>query len=347
MMNHKTRRLAQNAGVIILIIAGLWWVVSQFVRFGRSTYTDNAQIRQQIVPVNSRVAGFIEKIYFDEYAKVKKGDTLAIIEDSEFRLRLAQANADYQNATSGKNAMSSAISTTHNNLQVSDAALAEVKAMLDNASKDYNRYSELLRENAVTRQQYDAIESQYIALKAKYDMLSRQKQSTALIGQEQTHRLGQNDAGIQLAKAAIEIAELNLSYTVITAPCDGYTSRKGIQEGQLVQPGQTIVNIVDTSDIWVIANYKETQTTDMKIGDSVSIEVDAVPGIVFHGEIEAISQATGAQYSIIPQDNATGNFVKVEQRLPVKIIFTDNNDSSAISRLRAGMNVECEVITKD
>ena len=126
MMNHKTRRLAQNAGVIILIIAGLWWVVSQFVRFGRSTYTDNAQIRQQIVPVNSRVAGFIEKIYFDEYAKVKKGDTLAIIEDSEFRLRLAQANADYQNATSGKNAMSSAISTTHNNLQVSDAALAEV-----------------------------------------------------------------------------------------------------------------------------------------------------------------------------------------------------------------------------
>ncbi len=344
MMNHKNRRLLQNIGVAILIIAGVWWVVSQFVRFNHSTYTDNAQVRQQIVPVNSRIQGFIKKIYFDEYNQVKKGDTLVVIEDTEFKLHLAQANADLQNALSGKNAMSSAISTTQNNLSVSDAALAEVKALLNNAEKEYNRYRQLLDEQAVTQQQFEGIETNYIALKAKYDMLLRQKKSTALISQEQTHRLGQNDAGIDVAHAAIELAELNLSYTVITAPCDGYTSRKSIQEGQLVQPGQTLLTIVDTADVWVIANYKESQTAYMKIGDQVKMDVDAIPGVTFIGNIVSISQATGAQYSVIPQDNATGNFVKVEQRVPVKIRFSSENAPEDMAKLRAGLNVECKVV---
>lgn len=344
MINQKNRRLLQNVGVIILIIFGLWWIVSQFIKFNINTFTDNAQVRQHIVPVNSRIPGFIKEIRFDEYAKVKKGDTLVIIEDTEFRLRVAQAYADLQNATSGKSAMTSAISTTQNNLAVSDAALDEVKALLDNAQKDYVRYSQLLKEDAVTQQQYDAVETKYISLKAKYQMLSRQKRSTALISEEQTHRLGQNDAGIELAKAAIELAELNLSYTVITAPCDGYTSRKSIQNGQLVQPGQTLLSIVDSNDVWVIANYKETQTAKMHVGQSVEITVDAIPDAVFTGKIKSISQATGAQYSVIPQDNASGNFVKVEQRIPVKITFSGDNNAEDMSRLRAGMNVECEVI---
>lgn len=344
MMNHKNRRLLQNIGVAVLIILGVAWVVYQFSGFGVSSYTDNAQVRQQIVPVNSRIQGFIKEIRFDEYTPVKKGDTLIIIEDTEFRLRLAQARADLQNATSGKSAMTTAISTTQNNLAVSDAALEEVKALLSNAERELRRYEKLLAEDAVTQQQYDAVETNYIALKAKYDMLSRQKQSTALVSQEQTHRLGQNDAGIEVATAAIELAELNLSYTVITAPCDGYTSKKSVQVGQLVQPGQTLLTIVDTADVWVIANYKETQTVEMSVGDKVEMEIDAIPGVMFMGEIVSISQATGAQYSVIPQDNATGNFVKVEQRIPVKIRFTRDNDSIAMRRLRAGLNVECNVI---
>lgn len=344
MINQKNRRLLQNVGVIILIIFGLWWVISQFIKFNINTFTDNAQIKQHIVPVNSRIPGFIKEIRFDEYTKVSKGDTLVIIEDSEFRLRVAQAHADLQNAMSGKSAMSTAISTTQNNLTVSDAAIKEVEALLNNAQKDYERYQQLLNDEAVTRQQFDAIETKYLSLKAKYEMLSRQRQSTTLIGQEQSHRLGQNEAGIELAKAAIDLAELNLSYTIITAPCDGYTSRKSIQEGQLVQPGQTLLSIVDSNDVWVIANYKETQTSKMAIGQRVNIEVDAIPGVTFKGIIESISQATGAQYSIIPQDNATGNFVKVEQRIPIKISFSEDNKPEDMARLRAGLNVECEVI---
>jgi membrane fusion protein (multidrug efflux system) len=131
---------------------------------------------------------------------------------------------------------------------------------------------------------------------------------------------------------------------VITAPVDGYTSRRNLQVGQLVQPGQTLLSIVDENDVWVIANYKESQTSKMKIGDKVKISVDAIPGKSYVGVIEAISNATGAQYSLVPQDNATGNFVKVEQRLPVKIRFTADNSPADISLLRAGLNVECQMM---
>lgn len=188
-----------------------------------------------------------------------------------------------------------------------------------------------------------AVKTDYEALKARYELLSRQKQSTALIKQEQTQRLEQNMAGIKLAKAALELAKLNLSYTVITAPCDGTTGRKNIQEGQLIQPGQTLVDIVDANDIWIVANYKETQTANIREGQSVEIEVDAVPGIRFEGVVKSISRATGASFSLFPQDNSAGNFVKVEQRIPLRIEFTGKNNKADLERLRAGMNVECEV----
>jgi membrane fusion protein (multidrug efflux system) len=274
---------------------------------------------------------------------VHKGDTLVIIEDAEFRLRLAQAEADLLNTTSGKDVVSSSITTIQNNLTVSDASMAEVEALLNNAKRDYDRYKTLLEQEAVTQQQFDAVATNYEALKAKHQMLQRQKRTTALTSQEQQHRLTQTEAAVQVAQAAINLAQLNLSYTVITAPCDGFTSKKDLQVGQLVQPGQSLLSVVDESDIWIIANYKETQTARMEIGDEVAITVDAIPNAKFKGSIEAISKATGAQYSVIQQDNATGNFVKVEQRVPVKIRFSADNDADHMSRLRAGLNVECKV----
>lgn len=315
----------------------------RFVHLGNVEYTDNAQVKQLIVPVNSRVQGFIEKICFEEYQPVRKGDTLALIENTEFRFRLAQAEADYQNALSGKSAMTTTIHTTQNNISVSDAGIEEAKILLNNAAREYNRYRNLLEQEAVTRQQYDAVKTNYEALKARYELLLRQKQSTTLVKQEQTQRLDQTVAGIKLAEAAVALAELNLSYTVIVAPCDGTTGRKSIQEGQLIQPGQTIVDMVDANGKWVIANYKETQTANIREGQEVNIEVDAVPGTVFKGKVKAISRATGASYSLIPQDNSAGNFVKVEQRIPVRIEFSGENGLEELERLRAGMNVECEV----
>lgn len=186
------------------------------------------------------------------------------------------------------------------------------------------------------------IKTAYDAINARYEQALRMKHTTSLIKEEQTHQLGQNEAAVRLAQAAVDLARLNLSYTVIIATCDGMTGRKAIHEGQLVQPGQTLVDIVDNSDLWVIANYRETQLPNIKEGAEVIFTADAVPGIVYKGVVESISDATGAAFSLIPQDNATGNFVKVEQRVPVRIRL-QGNDADKVSRLRTGFNVECKV----
>lgn len=342
-MKHKTKKLIYNITVLLLVIGGIIWVFSRFIHLGNVEYTDNAQIKQLIVPVNSRVQGFIKKVYFEEYQDMKKGDTLLLIEDAEFRLRVSQAEADYQNALSGKTVMTSTINTTQNDIAVSDAGIQEAKIRMDNAEREYIRYKNLLNQDVVTRQQYDAMKTNYDALKARYELLLRQKQTTTLVKQEQTQRLDQTDAGIKLAEAALEIARLNLSYTVIIAPCDGTTGRKDIQEGQLVQPGQTLVDMVDKNDKWIIANYKETQTANIHEGQKVDIKVDAIPNVIFKGIVKSISRATGASFSLIPQDNSAGNFVKVEQRIPLRINFSNGNKPEDMEKLRAGMNVECEV----
>lgn len=342
-MNKKRKKILRNIAVITLIIVGMAWVCSKFIHFGNVEYTDNAQIRRNIIPVNSRVQGYIQKVCFDDYQFVHKGDTLVIIESSEYELKVAQARAGYQKALMENTAMGTVISTTENNLSVSDATIEELRIRLRQAETDYHRYEQLLAQKAVTQQQYDNVKADYEATKAKYDMLVRQKRSTSLVKEEQTQRLEQNQTNIDVAKAAQNLAELNLSYTVITAPCDGVTSRKAIQEGQLIQPGQTLLTLVEYNNVWVIANYKETQTTNIREGMPVSIKVDAVPGVDYYGEVASMSNATGAQYSVIPQDNSAGNFVKVEQRIPIKIIFTDKNSQENLNRLRSGMNVECEV----
>ncbi len=266
-----------------------------------------------------------------------------MIEDIEYRLKVAQAEADYHNALVGKNAMYTTINTTQNNILVTDAAIDEQRIRLENAETDYKRYQELVKEEAVTPQQFDRVRTDYAATKARYEQLIRQKQSTSLVKQEQTQRLEQNEAAIKLAEAALELAKLNLSYTVILATTDGVTGRKEIHEGELVQQGQTLVTLVDGTEKWVIANYKETQTKNMHIGQKVKINVDAIPGVRFEGKISSISDATGSAYSIIPQDNSAGNFVKVEQRIPIRIEFTSENKKENLERLRAGMNVECTV----
>ena len=341
MITRKVKKLIYNIVIVCLLAAGLIYVCSRFFHPGVE-YTDNAQVKQHITPVNTRVQGFVQRICFDEYKPVHKGDTLVIIEDTEFRLRLAQAEADLANALAGQEATTAGIATTQNNLSVNDAGIAEVRVQLENARRELERYKRLLAEDAVTRQQYDNILTAYEATKARYEQVSRVKHSTSLTKNEQTHRLGQNEAAVRLAQAAVELARLNLSYTVITATCDGVTGRKDIQEGQLVQPGQTMVDIVDGTDLWVIANYRETQLPHIHEGDRVTLTADAVPGVTYTGTVESISDATGAAFSLIPQDNATGNFVKVEQRVPVRISLA-GNDPERLKLLRAGFNVECKV----
>jgi len=342
-MKTKKMKFVYNIVVVFLLAGSVFWVCAKFVHLGNVEFTDNAQVKQQIVPINSRVQGFIKKINFNEYQNVKKGDTLVVIEDVEFRYRLAQAQADYQNAIIGKKAMGTTIQTTQSNIGVTESGIEESRIQLGNAEKEYNRYKNLLAQKSVTEQQFDAVNTNYQAAKVRYEQMKRQRNTTSLVKNEQTLRLNQNDAGIQLAKAALELAKLNLSYTVILAPCDGVAGRKTIEEGQLIQPGQALLDFVNETEKWVIANYKETQTANIHEGQTVDIEIDAIPNVTFKGKVKSISRATGASFSLFPQDNSAGNFVKVEQRIPVRIEFSAENKKEDMGKLRTGMNVECEV----
>ncbi len=346
MNKDSVKKHIRNLIIWGVVAIGIIWVCSHFIHLGCVEWTDNAQVRRNIVPINSRVQGYIERICFDDFQEVKAGDTLVIIDNSEYLLRVAQANAAYQRSLVDSTAMNTTISTTDNNLAVSDAAIEELRIRMEQAKRDYHRYEQLLTQKAVTRQQYENMKVNYEAMKSRYDMLVRQKKSTSLVKTEQTQRLEQRKAENEAAAAAHDLAKLNLSYTVITAPCDGIVSRKSIQLGQLIQPGQNLLSIVESGSVWVIANYKETQTANIAEGLEVEVRVDAVPNVVYKGVVSTIANATGSQYSVVPVDNATGNFIKVEQRIPIRIDFTDENSAEELKRLRSGMNVECEVIHK-
>lgn len=340
MTKKRSIIIVYNLCVLMLLLAGLYLVVNHFVHFGTGEFTDNATVQQHITPVNTRVQGFIKEIRFDEYRPVHRGDTLVIIEDSEYRLQLAEAEAALQRELAGTDATTSGINTTTNTINMSEAGIAEAKAALDEAGREERRYAQLLSDDAVTRQQYDRMHTALLAAQARYDQAVRRRATLTSTRQEQNHRLSQSHATVEAARAAVRLAKLRLSYTVIMATADGVAGKKSIHEGQLVQPGQTMLDIVDNSELWVIANFRETQLPGIGIGAKVKIEADAVPGVAYEGTVERISDATGAAMSLIPQDNATGNFVKVEQRIPVRIRLDDNHN---LNILRAGMNVECTV----
>ncbi|KAA9332814.1 HlyD family secretion protein [Adhaeribacter soli] len=336
----KTGPLVTNILLLGVIAFGLYWVANLFFNFSNTEVTNDAQVEQFITPINARVGGYIEEIRFTEHQRVKKGDTLVVINPSEIKIQLAQAEAAYLDAVASKNVTSSSVNTVSNNVAVSEANIAEAQARLWNMEQNYKRYANLLKDEAVTRQQFEQVKTEFDAAKARYHGLLKMKQTTQLSTKEVKSRLAVNEANIKRAEAALEMAKLNLKYTVITAPYDGVVGRRTIQEGQLLQPGQALVAIVRSGQVWVVANYKETQTANLSIGEPVEISVDAVNGIVFKGKITAISEATGAKFSAVPTDNSTGNFVKIQQRIPVRIEFTEANKKADLEKLRAGMNVE-------
>lgn len=335
-------RWTYNIIVLALLVMGSAVVILNFAHFGNVEWTDNAHVRQHITPVNTRVQGFIREIRFEEFQPVHKGDTLVIIEDTEFRLALAQAEAALVQAEAGSRATITGMATTSSNIGVTDATIAELHAQMENAQREDARFQKLLVQQSVTQQQADNIHTAYLAAKARYEAANRQRHSQTLVRSEQGHHLQQREAAIEVARAQLDLARLNLSYTVITATADGVLGRKDIHEGQLVQPGQTMVDIVAGNELWVVANYRETQLPHIAVGARVRISADAVPDVEYVGVVERISDATGNAYSLIPQDNATGNFVKVEQRVPVRISLEGNRPED-LQKLRAGFNVECEI----
>lgn len=342
MEKKKIFRIAYNLCVSTFLIAGATIVFLRFAHLGDIEYTENARVRQHITPLNTRVQGFIREIRFQEFQPVKQGDTLVIIEDAEYRLRLAQAEAELVRAQQDTKATGSSIQATEAGIHVTDAEIEEARVNMENAQREDARFERLLKQEAVTQQQYDNVHTAYLSAKARYDQVQRSRKTQHIVKSEQEHHLKAANATLRQAEAAVEMARLNLSYCYIVATCNGVLGQKDIQEGQLVQPGQTLINIVDQDELWVIANYKERQMAHIAVGSKVLIKADAVPDEKYEGVVERISDATGSEFSLIPIDNATGNFVKVEQRIPVRISLKGNAPEK-LAKLKAGYNVECEV----
>ena len=326
--------IASLIGVAILAF-GLWKIVCLFLDYNANETSNDAQIEQYISPVNLRASGYIAKVCFKEHDEVHKGDTLLILDDREYRIRLMEAEAALKDAKAGANVIDATQQTTQTSATVYSASIDEIEVRLAKLAKDCERYRNLVEKKAATPIQLEQLEVEYAATKKK---LKRQ-QAAAYKGVNEVVTRKQNvAAAIERAEAAVEMAKLNLSYCVVVAPCDGKLGRRSIEEGQMVNAGTTITYILPNAQKWVIANYKETQVENLYVGQKVRMTVDAISNKEFEGTVTAISGATGSKYSLVPTDNSAGNFVKIQQRVPVRIDFT-NLSKEDNARLAAGMMV--------
>ena len=332
----RTGRWLLSAIGLVAIIYGIYLAVNLFLNFKTNEITNDAQVEQYVSPVNVRVPGYIYKIYFTEHQFVHKGDTLLVIDDREYKIRVMEAEAALKDAESGDHVLDATLLTTLNNVDVYDASIAEVEAKIAKLQKDYIRYQNLQKRDAATPIQVEQIKTELDMSLARRDALRKQKITATSTSKEVRTRKGNAEAAILRARANLDMALLNLSYTIVTAPVDGYLGRRSLEEGQLVNAGQTITYMIPSSQKWIIANYKETQVENLFIGQEVEVRIDAIKDKTFKGHISAISDATGAKYSLVPADNSTGNFVKIQQRIPIRIDFCDLSAEDS-KRMAAGM----------
>lgn len=330
-----TRVTAWMALVILLGLA-VWggqslWDLYHFEE------TNDAQIDEYINPVTSRVTGYVREVYYKDDQEVKKGDTLVVIDDDEYQIQKAEAEAALMTAKAQIGVLHSNTITSDKNAVVNQLQIGAAKAKLVKQQQDYDRYEKLLATESVTRQQFENVKMALDVAKSEYEALQKSYETSLSKTDDITAQKAVALAEIKRRQAVLDEIKLKISYAVIRAPYDGKMGKKSIQKGQLIQAGQTLAFMVDSEEgKWVVANYKETQLQHMHIGQPVNIETDAFPGQIFHGEIVSLSAATGSRFSLLPPDNATGNFVKIIQRVPIRIKLTD--DTNTTKGLRAGMN---------
>lgn len=342
----KIRNITLNIVCVLLVLGGIAWITNYFWKYVNYEITNDAVVDQYITPINIRVSGYISEIHFTEHQHVKTGDTLLVLDAREYRIRLQDAEAALMDARASKAVLGSVIQTSEVNVFVQEANIAETKARLWQLEQDEHRYANLLAEESVTRQQYEQVKANYEAMKARYNSLTHQKSAAQSQYTEETKKTAGAEALILRKEAELEMARLNLSYTVVTAPYDGYMGRRTLEPGQLLQAGQTMTYLVRGNDKWITANYKETQIANIFIGQKVRVRVDALRNKIFHGTVTAISEATGSKYSLVPTDNSAGNFVKIQQRIPVRIMLDDVSPDE-MQQLRAGMMAETEALKKE
>jgi membrane fusion protein (multidrug efflux system) len=329
----------------LVLVGALGFTVQKYF-YGKShEETDNAQVDADISPVVARVSGYVKEIRFNDNQFVKAGDTLVILDDRDYRIKLQQAEAALAVAKQSVNVSQFAVSEARTGIATAQANVEAAKVSVWKATEDFNRFRNLYEDHAITKAQFDAAKADKDAAEAALHAAESQLpavQEKVSTNKQQVHATASN---IALREADIDYARLQVTYTVITAPIDGIVSKKTIQPGQLVQGGQSLFSIVNEKGLYVTANFKETQMESLRVGENVDIHVDAFPGNALKGTVESFSGATGAKFSLLPPDNATGNFVKVVQRIPVRIKLAQA-DTEFVHRLRPGMSAKVVVHTK-
>ncbi len=337
--------------LLIVVVIGALLLTFGLKRYiyGRShESTDNAQVDGHITPIAPKLAAFVARVMVEDNARVREGDTLVILDDRDVRLRLQQAQAELATAraaagTRGLGQAEAQLNSTRAAAAGSRANVTAAEAAVRQADADLARYRGLAAKQIISAQRLDAAEAAAQAAHANLEAARRQASAGGSNVTAAAANVRAADARLAAAQAAVDNAELQLSYTVITSPAEGVIARRSVEPGELVQVGQQLMAVVPDTGIWVTANLKETQLKDVTPGDSAAFSVDAYPGVVFRGAVQSLSPATGARFALLPPDNATGNFTKVVQRVPVRIDV--ENPGAAEHPLRPGMSVEVTIST--
>lgn len=359
MENKQTNKKFTLIFIVLLAVGISYGGYKYFHSLSHET-TDDAQIAKKMNPIIPRVGGYITKVLIKDNDLVKKGDTLFVIDNNDYLVKLEEAKANLAVAENNLAVAKADIGTAQANVSVSAAnvqsasgSIETAKIRLRRASADFDRYNNLYKNHSITKQQFEQAEaakqeaqSQLLILQDQQKASAFQKNVASARTNVSTKQVLVAEANVKKAQAALDAANLNLGYTVVTAAIDGQVSTVDLQPGQLVQPGQSLFYIINNQETWVVANFKETQLNKMREGQLVKLKIDAFPSEEFEGEVSSFSPATGSKFSLLPPDNASGNFVKTVQRLPIRINFTQNNNPENLKLLRSGMNVEVDVLLK-
>ena len=302
-----------------------WFGITKYIHGLHHEETDDAQIEANISPVIPRVGGYVKEVRVNDNQFVKKGDTLLILDDRDFALRLEQAEAALVTAQSNLEQLHKLLPMLQKQtLQVHSPGVSTIDAQIEaakvnvwRATQDYDRYANLIKDHSITQQQYEQALAAKQTAERQLQILQQQKnqvaqQTNAVASQSNATSSQISVAGSVIKQREVDVADakLNLSYTIITAQESGLVSKVNVQERQFVQAGQSVFSIVLNNDVWVVANFKETQIEKMKIGQKVIMHADAYPGHDFNATITSFSPATGSSFALLPPDNASGNFVK-------------------------------------
>jgi membrane fusion protein (multidrug efflux system) len=325
----------------IFLAAGGLWILSLFFDFSNYETTNNAQVEAYISNVSARASGHIAAIRFETNQVVHKGDTLVILDDSEYLIKVSQAEADLAIAVGNLHSLEQTIITSSSNQSAAKEKLAGDLASLEKAQKDYQRFKNMYADSAVTRNQYDQVVSKLRSEEAYLKAGKKGLDANNSVTKQSNINLEAARATVARKKADLEAVKLQLSYTNIIAPADGIAGERNLSIGELINANQVIATIVLNQKLWVSANFKETQIRKIKIGQQVVITIDALGEKEFRGKVTGFSPATGAKFSMVEPDNATGNFVKITQRIPVKIEF--ESEPKDLEEVKPGMNVTVEV----